>query len=67
MKALEHFLENKKSLFEKGGKFENFFPLFEALDTFLYTPDSVTKTTAHVRDSIDLKRTMITVVMARPS
>lgn len=64
MKALEHFLESKKPLFEKGGKYEKFFPLFEALDTFLYTPDSVTKTTAHVRDGIDLKRTMITVVMA---
>lgn len=64
MKALEHFIESKKHLFEKGGKYEKFFPLFEALDTFLYTPDSVTKTTAHVRDSIDLKRTMITVVMA---
>lgn len=64
MKALEHFIESKKHLFEKGGKYEKFFPLFEALDTFLYTPDSVTKTTAHVRDSLDLKRTMITVVMA---
>lgn len=64
MKALERFLESKKSLFEKGGKLEKFYPLYEALDTFLYTPDSVTKTTAHVRDSLDLKRTMFTVVVA---
>lgn len=64
MKALEHFIESKKPLFEKGGKLEKFYPLYEALDTFLFTPDSVTKTTAHVRDSLDLKRTMITVVMA---
>lgn len=64
MKFLEHFLESKKPLFEKGGKLEKFFPLYEAIDTFAFTPDSVTKTTAHVRDSLDLKRTMITVVAA---
>lgn len=64
MKFLENFLESKKPLFEKGGKFEKFYPIYEALDTFAFTPDSVTKTTAHVRDGIDLKRTMITVVMA---
>lgn len=40
------------------------YPLYEAIDTFAFTPDSVTKSTAHVRDGIDLKRTMITVVMA---
>jgi Na+-transporting NADH:ubiquinone oxidoreductase subunit B len=64
MKFLENFLESKKPLFEKGGKLEKFYPVYEALDTFAFTPDSVTKTTAHVRDGLDLKRTMITVVMA---
>lgn len=64
MKFLEHFFESKKHLFEKGGKLEKFYPLYEAIDTFAFTPDSVTKTTAHVRDGIDLKRTMITVVFA---
>lgn len=64
MKFLEHFFESKKHLFEKGGKFEKMYPLYEAIDTFAFTPDSVTKSTAHVRDGIDLKRTMITVVMA---
>lgn len=64
MKFLENFLESKKPLFEKGGKLEKFYPIYEALDTFAFTPDSVTKTTAHVRDGLDLKRTMITVVMA---
>lgn len=64
MKFLENFLESKKPLFEKGGKLEKLYPIYEALDTFAFTPDSVTKTTAHVRDGLDLKRTMITVVMA---
>lgn len=64
MKALEHFFESKKHHFEKGGKFEKFYPVYEAIDTFAFTPDTVTKTNAHVRDNIDLKRTMITVVIA---
>lgn len=64
MKFLEKFFESKKPLFEKGGKLENFYALYEAIDTFAFTPDSVTKTNAHVRDNLDLKRTMITVVMA---
>lgn len=64
MKFLEHFLESKKPLFEKGGKLEKLYPVYEALDTFIFTPDSVTKTTAHVRDGLDLKRTMIVVVVA---
>lgn len=45
----------------KGGKHEKWFALFEAVDTFLYTPPSVTKAAAHVRDGVDLKRMMITV------
>lgn len=64
MKFLENFFESKKPLFEKGGKLEKFYPIYEAIDTFAFTPDSVTKTTAHVRDGLDLKRTMITVVFA---
>lgn len=47
--------------FEKGGKYEKYYALYEAFDTFLYMPNGVTKTTAHVRDGIDLKRIMITV------
>jgi Na+-transporting NADH:ubiquinone oxidoreductase subunit B len=64
MKFLEHFFESKKPLFEKGGKLEKLYPVFEAIDTFAFTPDSVTHSNAHIRDSIDLKRTMITVVVA---
>jgi Na+-transporting NADH:ubiquinone oxidoreductase subunit B len=64
MKFLEEFFESKKELFEKGGKLEKFYPIFEMADTFIFTPDSVTKRDSHVRDGIDLKRTMITVAMA---
>ncbi|MFP5492889.1 MAG: NADH:ubiquinone reductase (Na(+)-transporting) subunit B [Bacteriovoracia bacterium] len=64
MKFLEHFLDKQKPLFTKGGKLEKFYPLYEALDTFAFTPSEVTHSNAHVRDGIDLKRTMITVVVA---
>jgi Na+-transporting NADH:ubiquinone oxidoreductase subunit B len=50
--------------FEHGGKLHKWHPLWEAVDTFFYSPASVTKTAAHVRDAIDLKRIMMTVVIA---
>jgi len=50
--------------FEHGGKLAKWHPLWEAVDTFFYSPASVTKTAAHVRDAIDLKRIMMTVVIA---
>jgi Na+-transporting NADH:ubiquinone oxidoreductase subunit B len=64
MQFLRDLQEKQSKLFEKGGKLERFYPLFEANDTFLFTPDSVTKRGSHVRDAIDLKRMMITVVAA---
>ncbi|MBF0675966.1 NADH:ubiquinone reductase (Na(+)-transporting) subunit B [Pseudomonas sp.] len=59
--GIRAFLDKIEHNFEKGGKYEKFYALYEAVDTFLYRPGSVTKTTAHVRDGIDLKRMMITV------
>ncbi len=47
--------------FEKGGKYEKWYALYEAVATILYTPGKVTKSATHVRDSIDLKRIMIFV------
>ena len=53
-----------EKLFGKGGPLERLYPLWEANDTILFTPDSVTKSASHVRDALDLKRLMITVVVA---
>jgi Na+-transporting NADH:ubiquinone oxidoreductase subunit B len=65
MKFIHSLLEKQKPLFEKGGKFEKFYYLFEAGETFLFTPATVTKNKGvQVRDAIDLKRMMITVVIA---
>lgn len=59
--GLRTFFDKIEHNFEKGGKYEKFYALYEAVDTFFYRPGSVTKTTAHVRDGLDLKRMMITV------
>ena len=64
MKVLRDLLDQAEPLFHKGGRLEKFYALYEAADTFLYTPGRVTEGPTHVRDSIDLKRTMITVVVA---
>ena len=55
---------NVKHHFEKGGKLEFFYPLWEAQFTGLFTPGEVTRTASHVRDGLDNKRLMITVVFA---
>ncbi|MDJ0889323.1 MAG: NADH:ubiquinone reductase (Na(+)-transporting) subunit B [Desulfobacterales bacterium] len=64
MKSLRGFLENIRPAFEKGGKLERFYPLYEATDTFLYSTDEVTTVEPHVRDSVDVKRIMTLVVYA---
>jgi Na+-transporting NADH:ubiquinone oxidoreductase subunit B len=58
---LKNKLEDMAPDFQKGGKHENWAALFEAVDTFFYSPKKVTHAAAHVRDSIDLKRIMIIV------
>lgn len=59
--GLRNYLDKIEHNFEKGGKYEKWYAFYEAVDTFLYKPSSVTLTTSHVRDGIDLKRMMITV------
>jgi Na+-transporting NADH:ubiquinone oxidoreductase subunit B len=59
--GVREYLDKIEHNFEKGGKYEKWYALYEAVDTFFYRPGSVTRTTAHVRDGIDLKRMMITV------
>ena len=50
--------------FHPGGRLESLYPLYEAADTFLYSPGSTTRGASHVRDGIDLKRMMVTVVIS---
>lgn len=61
--SLRKTLDKMEPLFHKGGKYESWYALYEAVDTVFYRPGSTTKTNAHVRDGVDLKRIMITVWM----
>ena len=64
MKPLRRLIHNVKPNFEKGGKYERWFPAFEALETFLFKPATPTAGGVHVRDAMDLKRTMTVVIIA---
>lgn len=62
--GLRKLLDAAEPHFHKGGRFEKWYALYEAVDTIFYSPATVTKSTAHVRDGVDLKRIMITVWFA---
>lgn len=64
MKFLRDALDKLEPLFHKGGRLERLYPVYEAADTFLFTPGTRTKSGPHVRDALDLKRTMTIVVLA---
>jgi Na+-transporting NADH:ubiquinone oxidoreductase subunit B len=62
--ALRNLLDRLAPHFHPGGKYAKYYALYEAVDTILYSPATVTRTGSHVRDGIDLKRVMITVWLA---
>jgi Na+-transporting NADH:ubiquinone oxidoreductase subunit B len=62
--GLRRILDDMAPQFEKGGRYEKFYPLYEAVDTIFYSPSRVTVAGSHVRDGVDLKRVMITVWFA---
>ncbi len=64
LRLLRDFLDKLHPYFDEGGKLEKMYPLYEAIDTFLFSPGFVTKGITHVRDNADQKRIMITVGVA---
>jgi len=64
VKVVENLLGKVKPAFEKGGKLEKLYPMYDALETFAFVPDHTTQKGAHIRDSIDMKRTMFLVIVA---
>jgi len=66
MKAnkLRQLVDRMKPQFQKGGKLSKLHSTFDAFESFLFVPDHVTSSGAHIRDSIDLKRTMTVVILA---
>lgn len=65
MKFLRNTLDNFKHNFEKGGKWEKFYYVFEAFDTFAFAPNITAQPKgAHIRDAMDMKRLMVTVIIS---
>ncbi len=64
MPSLRKFLDRIEPMFSRGGRFEKYGALYEMVDTFIYTPKDVTRSSPHLRDAIDLKRVMTFVVIA---
>ena len=64
MNFLRNYLDKQKPKFEKGGKLEKFHSVFTGIESFLFVPNTTTSSGAHIRDAVDLKRTMIIVVLA---
>ena len=64
MKLFKNILESVKPHFEKGGKLEKMYPAYDAFETFLFVPNHTTNKGSHIRDAIDLKRTMFMVIIA---
>lgn len=61
---MRKFLDKIAPNFHQGGKYEKFYSIFEMIDTFFWSPDNQTRGSLHVRDAVDLKRVMTTVVIA---
>ena len=64
MKALLNLVEKIKPTFSKGGKLGFLHSTFDAFETFLFVPNTVTKSGSHIRDCVDLKRVMTVVIVA---
>ena len=64
MKALRNFMNKIKPHFQQGGKFSKLESVFDGMETFLFTPNTTSRSGVHIHDSNDMKRTMITVVVA---
>ena len=64
MKALRNYLDKIKPHFREGGKFEKLHSTFDAFETFLFVPDKTTFKGSHIRDAMDMKRTMSVVIVA---
>ena len=64
MKWLRNILDKVEPDFKSGGRFESLAPIFEATDTILFSTDERTESGPHIRDSVDIKRVMILVVLS---
>ncbi|MGR3811729.1 NADH:ubiquinone reductase (Na(+)-transporting) subunit B [Jiulongibacter sp. NS-SX5] len=64
MKFIRNLFDSVKPHFEKGGKLENWHPAYDAFETLMFVPSTTTKNGVHIKDAMDMKRTMMTVIVA---
>ena len=64
MKALKNYLDKIKPNFEEGGKLHWLYSTYDAVETFLFVPNTTSRTGVHIHDARDSKRTMIIVILA---
>ena len=64
MKLIHNILNKIKPHFEEGGKLHTLYPAYDAFETFLFVPNHTTSSGSHIKDSVDLKRTMVIVIIA---
>ena len=64
MQSARRILDKLHPHFDKGGRFERLYPIYEGLDSFLYSPGTLASGRTHLRDSLDTKRMMSTVIVA---
>ena len=64
MSSLRRFVDKIKTPFEKGGKLHIFLAGFEAIETFFFVPNKVTRGRVHIKDANDMKRALIIVILA---
>lgn len=64
MSVLKKYLDKIKPNFEEGGKYHAFRSVFDGMETFLFVPNTTSKTGVNIHDAIDSKRIMSIVVIA---
>ena len=64
MKLIHNILRKIKPTFEEGGRLHKFYPAYDAFETFLFVPNHTSQIGTHIKDSVDLKRTMVIVIIA---
>ena len=64
MKLFKNILSSVKPHFLEGGRLEKMYPAYDAFETFLFVPDHTTQSGSHIRDAVDLKRTMAFVILS---
>ena len=64
MKILKNIFDKMDPHFEEGGKFVKMYPAYDAFKTMAFVPDHTSVSGSHIRDAIDLKRTMVTVIIS---